>query len=94
MRNLILETFPEGTSVSDPKGGFVLWIEMPETLDTLKLYEKLLEKDIIIAPGVTFSASGKYNNFFRLNAGIWNDKIIKSVKYIGETASKILDHRQ
>lgn len=89
MRKLILENFPDGTSVTDPKGGFVLWIELPESIDTLKLFELLLDRGIIIAPGVTFSASGKYNNFFRLNAGIWNEKIIQSVKYIGETASKM-----
>ena len=89
MRGLILKTFPEGTKVSDPQGGFVLWVELPKNLDSLKLYELLLDKGIIIAPGVTFSASGKYNNFFRLNAGIWNEKIIESVKYIGETASNM-----
>jgi DNA-binding transcriptional MocR family regulator len=89
MRELILDTFPEGTKVSDPKGGFVLWVELPKNIDSLKLYELLLDKGIIIAPGVTFSASGKYNSFFRLNAGIWNEKIIESIKYIAETVSSM-----
>ena len=89
MRELILKSFPGGTKVNDPQGGFVLWVELPKNLDSLKLYELLLDKGIIIAPGVTFSASGKYNNFFRLNAGIWNEKIIESVKYIGKIASNM-----
>lgn len=90
MRELLLMTLPPGTEVSDPKGGLVLWVKLPGNIDSLKLYEKLLDKGIIIAPGVTFSASGKYyNNYFRINAGIWNEKIIKAIKFIGETVSNM-----
>lgn len=89
MRELILKVFPEGTEVNDPKGGLVLWVKLPKNTDTLKLYEKLLDKGIIIAPGATFSVSGKYNNYFRINAGIWNERIIKAIEIIGKTASNM-----
>ena len=93
MKKHILETFPPGTSVSDPEGGFVLWIEVDESIDTLELYEILIKKDIIIAPGATFSASGKYSNFLRLNAGVWNEEIAETVTYIGETLFTMMGRR-
>src|SRR5690606_14515441 len=37
MRAAIEEAFPEGVKVTRPSGGFVLWIELPEGVDALKL---------------------------------------------------------
>ena len=36
-RHEILRTFPKGTRVSRPEGGFVLWVQLPEPYDGLEL---------------------------------------------------------
>ena len=59
--------FPEGARISYPSGGYMLWVELPEEVDTVRLNKCLQKKDISIAPGVIFSASGKYRNCMRLN---------------------------
>lgn len=59
--------FPEGTRISYPQGGFLLWVELPGKIDTVKLNEQLIPLNICIAPGSLFSASGKYGHCLRLN---------------------------
>src|SRR5262249_55342107 len=54
----VIKHFAEGTKISRPAGGYVLWVELPETFDALKLYRAALTKGISIVPGLIFSASG------------------------------------
>lgn len=72
-RFMIARLFPEGTRISDPKGGFVLWIELPRSIDCFDLYNKALQENIGITPGMLFSATRKFKNYIRLNCGFpWN----------------------
>ncbi|ADZ92355.1 PLP-dependent aminotransferase family protein [Marinomonas mediterranea] len=67
MLNGIKTYFPSDTLVSYPEGGFVLWVELPERYDAVKLSEKAQEHGVHVAPGQLFSATGKYRNCLRLN---------------------------
>jgi DNA-binding transcriptional MocR family regulator len=86
MAQAVQNSFPEGTRVSSPAGGFVLWVEMPESVDSIKLYELALRAGITIAPGRIFSAAGKYSNCLRLNAAFWSRRIADAVAEIGGLA--------
>lgn len=66
--------FPDGTRVSRPRGGFTLWVEMPEGHDAMALYRKALLAGITIAPGPLFSASGRFAHAIRLNAAFWSER--------------------
>jgi DNA-binding transcriptional MocR family regulator len=73
MGQAIIKHFPEGTRVTCPRGGYVLWVQLPEQVDSLELYTPALENGINIAPGPMFSASpAKYRNYLRLNTAIWS----------------------
>jgi DNA-binding transcriptional MocR family regulator len=89
MAQAVKRHFPKGTEVNNPSGGFVLWVEMPECIDSIKLYEQALKKGITIAPGLIFSASRKYRNYIRLNAAYWSERIEKSLAVIGGLASAL-----
>lgn len=69
MRALVLKHFPEGTRISEPKGGFVLWVELPHNIDTGHLFNKAIAAKVAYMPGSIFSASGLYKNCLRLNCG-------------------------
>jgi len=84
VRECILENFPEGTTVTDPGGGSLLWVTLPEGIDSLHIYHEALKKNILIAPGCLFSIKPKFNNCLRINAGYWNDKIRKAIEYLGK----------
>lgn len=87
----ILRHFPEGTRVTRPQGGFVLWVEMPEKVDTLDMYPRALKEKISFSPGGIFSSQQKYNNCMRVNCGFpWDSKFEKSIIKLGEIAKSYL----
>jgi DNA-binding transcriptional MocR family regulator len=87
MTQAVIRNFPEGTRVTRPSGGYVLWVELPEYVDSLKLYQAALNSGITIAPGPIFSAKQKFRNFIRLNAGFWSEKIEGAVVTLAQLAA-------
>lgn len=75
--------FPEGSSVVEPSGGFVVWVEMPPYGNALKLYDAAIERGMTIAPGPLFSASGQFGNCIRLNAACYNDSFSGYIQTLG-----------
>jgi len=69
MRVAVSCYFPADTRISQPQGGFVLWVELPEGLDTTAIYERAIGENIAYVPGELFSPSGMYRNCLRLNCG-------------------------
>lgn len=89
MTRVIEQAFPPGTKVSRPAGNFVLWVELPEPADTRLLFAQALEKRICFAPGVVFSASGKYAHCLRLSGGHgWDARIEKGLRTLGAMAGR------
>ncbi len=87
--------FPDGTRLTRPNGGFLLWAELPERVDTLALFFEALGQGISIAPGRLFSARDKYGHCLRLSAGlVWNDAIERAVQTLGRLAKKQLETKE
>jgi DNA-binding transcriptional MocR family regulator len=66
---LATRLFPAGTRLSTPQGGYFLWVEFPEHVDTLKLHAQALERGVSTAPGRMFSAAPRFGHCLRLNFG-------------------------
>lgn len=69
MQDTVSRYFPAATRLSQPQGGFVLWVELPEEIDTTSLYEQAIGEGVAFVPGELFSPSGMYRNCLRLNCG-------------------------
>ena len=83
----VLRHFPAGTRLSRPEGGFVLWVEMPAGVDTLRLHREAVKHHINTAPGALFSVKDRYRNCLRMNCGLpWSDTIEAAVKTLGTLA--------
>lgn len=81
----IAEYFPEGTKVSRPQGGFMLWLELAEQVDSVALYERAMRQNISIAPGNMFSLQDQYRNCMRLSYGMpWNEKLEDALRRLGK----------
>lgn len=90
MADAVVRYFPEGTCMTRPEGGFILWVEMPVGTDSIKLYNRALELGISIVPGSLFSLSGKYRNYIRLSAALWTERIESGIRTLGELAQELL----
>ncbi|MBU2964541.1 PLP-dependent aminotransferase family protein [Amphritea sp. 2_MG-2023] len=81
---------PEGTRISYPQGGYLLWIELPSEIDTNELNRLAMLESISIAPGTLFSASGKYKNFMRISCvNSANPAIEKAVTTLGRLCKEM-----
>lgn len=84
MLSAIARYFPSNTAVTEPSGGYFLWVELDEKVNTLELYKKALEHKISIAPGPIFSASHKFQHCIRLNYGMqWTTETEEAIKQLG-----------
>ena len=61
--------FPEGTRISRPQGGYVLWIELPRKVNALDVYRRARRQQISIAPGQLFSLSEQFGHYIRIGFG-------------------------
>ena len=92
MRFMLAQQFPPGTRITEPQGGFVLWVEMPRGIDALELLNRALLEKISLTPGMMFSATRKFRNFIRINCGYpWDERIEAAVIRLGELVAGMLD---
>lgn len=85
--------FPQGTRLTRPTGGYLLWVEMPKGVDGLQLQREAMRSRISVTPGPVFSASQReYANCIRLSCGLlWNERVENAVKTLGQLAQRQLD---
>lgn len=67
-RTLLLDHLPKGSAISAPKGGLVLWVQVPG-LDNAALSKVARESDIDLRFGAQFTTRKLYRECFRLNIG-------------------------
>lgn len=91
MAQAIVDQFPDGTRVSTPTGGYVLWVEMPQSLDALALFRMALEAGISVVPGHLFSVGSHFNNCVRLNAAYWSRRTAPALARLAEMAHQLAD---
>jgi DNA-binding transcriptional MocR family regulator len=61
--------FPAGYRVTQPEGGYFVWVELPRGVDALEVHRLALEQGISVAPGPIFSPRREFRNCLRLNYG-------------------------
>lgn len=91
----ILKSFPAGTRVSRPAGGFILWVQLPGEVDSRLLQAKALEKNISIASGAVFSLNHQdYAAYIRINCAIpWNSQSQRALARLAQTVALSFIHK-
>lgn len=87
----VAEYFPEGSKISQPQGGFMLWVELDKRIDTTELYDLAIRQKISIAPGRMFSLQNQFTNCMRLSYGQrWSEQIDNKLKQLGRIAKGLI----
>jgi DNA-binding transcriptional MocR family regulator len=86
----IARYFPAGTKMSRPLGGFVVWVELPEVVDTMKLFARARDAGIVFAPGPIFTAQDAYRNCMRITASRWSPDVEGAIARLGRLAERAL----
>ena len=87
---LVERHFPAGTRMTRPAGGYFLWVELPARVDAQVLHRHALAESISTAPGVLFSADGRFTHHLRLNVGHPGDvRFAPALQRLGELAKAL-----
>lgn len=90
-RRAIAEYFPDETRVTQPTGGFTLWVELPSVVDTRGLFEAALQRRISIAPGRMFTQHDQFHNCLRLSYGLpWTPHVETRLQELGQLVQQLI----
>ncbi len=90
VRLLVARHFPEGTRTTAPSGGFLVWVEMPATVDGEALFHLAMAEKISVIPGLLSSPSGRYRNALRLSCcHELDDRYRAAIARVGQLACRL-----
>ena len=91
MLNALKEHMPDAVTWTIPKGGFYIWITMPENVDSSDVFEKSIALRAAFVIGSAFDPEGKRNNCFRLAfSHTPEDKIAQGIEIVASAVKSCL----
>jgi DNA-binding transcriptional MocR family regulator len=73
-----------------PKGGFYIWVTMPEHMDATKVLEKAIDRGSVFVIGSAFDPRGENNHRFRISfSHVDEDKIEQGIEMIAAAIQSV-----
>ncbi|WP_328701875.1 aminotransferase-like domain-containing protein [Aestuariimicrobium ganziense] len=92
MLEALEEYMPEGTTWTNPAGGFFVWVTMPEGLDSQSMLPRAVTDRVAYTPGTAFYADGLGSRNLRLSFCYPPpDRIREGVRRLAEVMRRELD---
>ncbi len=90
----IARTFPEGSHVNPPEGGYMLWVQLPESVDIARLSTEARAAGVAFASGTAFFAVAEHGArplpHMRLNCARASEAdLVRGVEILGKIASSL-----
>lgn len=83
---------PDGARWTNPQGGFFIWLELPESLDTVKMLRDAIAAGVNYTPGPACFASRKGKNTIRLAfSHLSLEQIEPGLRILGEVIQEQLE---
>jgi DNA-binding transcriptional MocR family regulator len=87
----ITKSFPKQVVFQYPSGGYFIWVELPEHIDTESLRQAAKKDNVDFLPGSFFSSKNRLKNYIRLSFAFYSKEILKEgVRRLGNLLSKYL----
>ena len=67
MVEVLNNELPKGVEFEAPRGGFYIWLKLPEHLNATKVLQRAIEGGAVFVVGKTFDPYGQKNNTMRLS---------------------------
>ena len=86
MLDALREFMPAGTTWTEPRGGFYLWVTLPEGYDTDAMLPAATDRGIIYLPSTWFYPDRSWSRSMRLNfASQPEERIVEAMQRLAET---------
>ena len=86
---------PAEVTFTAPRGGFYIWLQLPEGIDSTDILMKAIDKGVVFVSGKTFDPHGKANNNIRLsycNTSV--EKINKGIPLVASAIEEVIAERK
>jgi len=91
MLNAMKEHMPEEVSWTIPKGGFYVWVTLPEYMDASEVFKTAFDNGAAFVIGCAFDPAGKKNDCLRLAfSATQEDKIARGIKIVADAVKSRL----
>jgi DNA-binding transcriptional MocR family regulator len=81
---------PAEIRVSDPRGGFLLWAELPATVKSDALYHAAKDAGVSVLPGAICASNRRFDSAIRINCGYrWNERMENGMRSLGQLCSRL-----
>ncbi|MFT4296444.1 MAG: PLP-dependent aminotransferase family protein [Micropruina sp.] len=88
----LTENMPEGTSWTHPRGGFFVWVTLPEGIDSQAMLPRAVSARVAYVPGTAFFADGLGSRNMRLSYCFPTpERILEGTRRLGEVLHDELD---
>jgi len=95
MVSAIERYFPDGIQYTKPEGGMFLWVTLPETLSSLKLFDMAIQDKVAFVPGQAFFIDGNGQNTLRLNYSSSGEaRIDEGIRRLASSINTLLEERK
>jgi DNA-binding transcriptional MocR family regulator len=85
----IKRSFPAGTRVSPPRGGYMLWAELPCAVDFPRIRELARAQRVVFAAGAVFLAAPQPTGSVRLNCDrASEEELVRGLEILGGILSR------
>ena len=85
------ELLPAGCSITDPDGGFLAWLELPQAGQGDRLAELAVARGVRVVPGRVFDLHGQPSRGVRLSLSRADDKQIRAgIRVLAECAQSLM----
>jgi len=87
----LVAEMPLGVTVTNPRGGLFLWLELPEGIDARELLRASLERGVAFVPGESFFPNTQKKNTMRLNfSNMPEDRIREGVQRLADAIKEMI----
>jgi 2-aminoadipate transaminase len=78
LQSAIGEEFPASITFSKPKGGFFIWLRLPDAVDAEVILTEAWKQNVAFTLGSRFSSCGALKNYMRLSFALFADEDLKT----------------
>jgi len=94
-RNAVLKNLkdymPEGITWTKPKGGFFIWIHLPEALNSEDVFKEAIKNNVAFVTGDAFLPEGYPNNYIRISySNLPVSKLNKGIEILSNVIKKMM----